>query len=152
MTEPIHLTILLQPAGLKVRFVQYMDIERLMRAPAAARPHILQDIVTKLMRNQTIDVFNTLARELVPEQLVRMRCPNAAMEHVCPPCSVIYPGDFTVWSNPPLPMKMEYDEKIAAPTRALLGRGLTAHAAWQQAWDSVSAQDGVPAWDTLRRG
>lgn len=149
---PIYLKILLEPHGFKVRFAQSMEINhQLMHTHPAGRPRVLQKIVDELMANQAINVFNALARELVPEQLVRLRWPDAQAEQYYSPARVFRGEHFSVWTHPPLPPYMDYEEKIAAPTRALLGMGTTEHMAWQKAWDSVSAQEGMTAWEMLRR-
>lgn len=148
---PIYLKILLEPYGFKVRFAQSMEIHQLMHTPQAGRPRVLRKIVNELMANQTIHVFNALARELVPEALVRVRFPEAQAELWHSPAGVFRDKYFTVWTHPPLPPYMDYEEKIAAPSRALIGNGSTEHMAWQQAWDRISAQEGLTAWEMLHR-
>lgn len=149
MSPLIELSVLLQSCDNSMVVRKHID----MFGFEAVRPEYqldsLREAVTRLMHEAIVDVFDHLAAQHLPEQLVRIYHPHAVVEvdRDYRTRTAIY----RVMSDQPLPINMDPSDVIKQPARAILGLGTTEDLAWHNAWSSEVALRGVKAWDAMRR-
>ena len=149
MSPLIELSVLLQSRDNSMVVRKHLDMSGFEGVRPEAQLDALREAVTRQMHKAAVDVFDQLAAQHLPEQLVRIYHPHAVVEVGCAQHS--RDKIYRVMSDPPPPILMDAEEALKMPVRGILGLGTTEDLAWRSAWSSEVALHRVKAWDAMRR-
>lgn len=149
MSHVVDLSVLLRSRDSNTVVRKHLDMTGFEAMPPVYQLDALREAVTRQMHKAAVDVFDQLAAQHLPEQLVRIYHPRAVVEvdrdrHTGT-------ATYRVMTDQPLPINMDPSEAIKQPVRGILGLGTTESRAWHNAWSSEVALRGVKAWDAMRR-
>lgn len=148
MSHIVELSVLLQSRDSSMVVRKHLDMSGFEAVRPEDQLDALREAVTRQMHKASVDVFDQMAAQHLPEQLVRIYYPRAVVEVVCthPSRDRLY----YVMSDHPPPICMEASEAIKQPVRGVLGLGINEVEAWRNAWARESLRRGAKAWDALR--
>lgn len=147
MNHVVELSVLLRSRDSNVVVRKHLDMSSFEAVQPVYQLDALREAVMRQMHKAMVDVFDQLAAQHLPEQLVRIYHPRAVVESQW---ALSRDRLYQVMSDQPPPINMDPSEAIKQPVRALLGLGLTEREAWRDAWARVTQQRGVKAWDAMR--
>lgn len=148
MSRTVELSVLLHTRDWNTVVRKHLDMSGFEAVQPEDQLDALREAVMQQMHKAMVDVFDQLAAQHLPEQLVRIYHPRAVLESQRKPSRDRL---YHVMSDHPLPINMDPSEAIKQPVRGVLGLGESEAEAWCDAWARVSLQRGVKAWDAMRR-